>query len=439
MQTINHTLDNGLTVLLKESRHAPVTTFWIWYRVGSRNEVPGITGIAHWAEHMLFKGSEAFPKGEIDKQIARNGGIMNGLTWLDFTTFFETLPSDRADLALRIESDRMANALFDPEEVSLERTVIISERQGAENQPTFLLSEEVVGAAFRVHPYHHETIGDLCDLETISHEDLWRHYQTYYGPNNAIAVAVGDFDPTQMLARVKELFGQIPARSDPPAVNRPEPPQRGERRVELEGPGSTAYLQAAYHAPAATDPDFFPMAILTAILTGASGMNLFAPSPPNRSSRLYRALVETQLAAGVGGSLSPMFDPYLYTISATARAGRDLDEVESALDSEIERVLQEPVSANELQTAIKQAKAQFAYSSESVTNQGFWLGYSSVVADTTWFESFVESLTAVTVEDVQRVAQTYLPQRNRTVGHYLPQGLPSRSANGPGAEPVPSG
>jgi zinc protease len=418
-----HRLENGLTVLLKESRHAPVTTFWIWYRVGSRNEVPGITGIAHWAEHMLFKGSEAFPKGEISKQIARNGGLMNGLTWLDFTTFFETLPADRIDLGLRIEADRMEKALFDPEELALERTVIISERQGAENQPTFLLDEEVVGAAFRVHPYHHETIGDMCDLETMTHEDLWRHYQTYYGPNNAIAVAVGDFHAAQMLPRIEDLFGSIPARSDPGPVNRPEPPQRGERRVNFEGPGATAYLQAAYRAPAATDPDFFPMAVLSTILTGASGMNLFAPAPPNRSSRLYKALVETGLAAGISGSLPAMLDPYLYAISVTVRAGRSLSEVEEALDVEVDRFLQDPISAGELHTAIKQTKAQFAYSSESVTNQGFWLGFSSIVADSGWFESFVGNLAAVTVEGVHRAAETYLPRRNRTVGHYLPQGL----------------
>jgi zinc protease len=423
MQIEKHTLDNGLTVLLKESRHAPVTTFWIWYQVGSRNEVPGITGISHWAEHMLFKGSEAFPKGEIDRQIARNGGIMNGLTWLDFTTFFETLPADRIDLGLRIEADRMVNALFDPDEVALERTVIISERQGAENQPTFLLSEEVVGTAFRVHPYHHETIGDMCDLETITHADLWRHYQTHYGPNNAIAVAVGDFDAPQMLARIEELFGPIPARSEPPPVNRPEPQQRGERRVYLDEPGNTAYLQAAYRAPAARDPDFFPMAVLSSILTGASGMNLFAAAPPNRSSRLYRALVETGLAAGVSGSLSPVLDPYIYNITATVQAGQTLDRVEDALNSEMDRILQEPISEQELNTAIKQSKAQFAYSSESVTNQGFWLGYSSVVAEVDWFGSFTDALEAVTVEDVTRAAHTYLPRRNRTVGHYVPQGL----------------
>ena len=175
MQIEKHTLDNGLTVLLKESRHAPVTTFWVWYRVGSRNEVPGITGISHYAEHMLFKGSEAFPKDLVHKEIARNGGIRNAYTWLDFTTFFETLPADRIDLGLRIEADRMVNALFDPHEVALERTVIISERQGAENRPTFLLGEEVAGAAFRIHPYHHDTIGDMCDLDTISRKELWNH------------------------------------------------------------------------------------------------------------------------------------------------------------------------------------------------------------------------------------------------------------------------
>lgn len=435
-----HTLANGLTVLLKESRHAPVTTFWIWYRVGSRNEVPGITGIAHWAEHMLFKGTATFPKGEIDTQIARNGGMLNGLTWLDFTTFFETLPSDRVELGLRIEADRMVGSLFDPAEVDLERTVIISERQGAENSPVFLLSEEVVGAAFRVHPYHHDTIGDMPDLETISRDALWHHYQTYYGPNNAVAVAVGDFDAAHMLAEVEKHFGPIPARSEVPAVNRPEPPQRGERRLTLEGPGATAYLQAAYHTPAASHLDFFPMVVLSSILTGASGMNAFAAGPPNRTSRLYRALVEPGLAASVSGSLPAMLDPFLYDVTVTVRSGRSLEEVEAVLNAEIDRILREPISAAELHTAVKQARAQFAYSSESVTNQGFWLGYSAVVADIAWFESFLDRLAAVSVDDVSRVAALYLPRRNRTIGYYTPEGAPGAGGLAPSQAPggIPS-
>jgi zinc protease len=215
----------------------------------------------------------------------------------------------------------------------------------------------------------------------------------------------------------------IPARSDPPPVNRSEPPQRGERRINLEGPGQTAYLQTVYHAPAAGDADFFPMLILSTVLTGVAGMNLFSSPPPNRSSRLYRALVERGLAAGISGSLSPTLDPYLYDITATVRAGRTLDEVEETLNAEMQRLLAEPISEEELQTAIKQAQAQFAYSSESVTNQGFWLGYASVVADTDWFDSFLDNLSAVTANEVARVASSYLSPRNRTVGRYMPQVL----------------
>jgi zinc protease len=427
MNAEKHVLDNGLTVLLLENRHAPVVSFWLWYRVGSRNELPGVTGIAHWTEHMLFKGSVRFPKGEIDKQIARNGGMMNGLTWLDFTTFFETLPADRIDLAFQIEADRMANALFDPDEAELERTVIISERQGAENEPTFLLGEELQAAAFRVHPYHHETIGDLCDLETITRQDLWNHYQTYYGPNNAIAVVVGDLGP-HTLDRIEELFAPIPARAEPAQLFRPEPPQRGERRLFLEGPGTTAYLEVGYRGPAAKDVDFFPMAVLSTLLTGAPGMNLFAGSPPNRSSRLYRALVDTGLAAGVDGALAPMVDPYLYRVGATVATGRSLDEVEAALDAEMDRILEEPIGREELEAAVKKSQAEFAYSSESVTNQGYWLGFSSIVADVDWFATFVDKLAAVTVGDVRRAAETYLLRRNRTVGRYIPGGMLARKA-----------
>ena len=415
------TLANGLTVLLREMHHAPAASFWVWYRVGSRNEHAGITGASHWVEHMLFKGTPAYPQGEFDKAVAREGGVFNGMTWIDFTTYFETLPSDRIDLALRVESDRMANAVFDPRETDLERTVIISERQGNENNPGFLLGETLQAAVFQAHSYHHSVIGWQCDLETMTRDQLYAHYRTFYAPNNAIVAVAGDFESTAMLARIEELFGRIPAGPPLPRFTAKEPLQRGERRVTVEGPGTTSYLEIAFRAPRATDPDYYPMVVLDTILGGAKGMSLWGGGTANRSSRLYKALVETELAADADCSMSSTIDPYLFNFSATAREGRTLTEVEAALLAEIERVMAEPVSAQELEKAIKQTRAQFAYSSESVTDQGYWLGFSEVVADVSWFETFLERLAAVTVADVQRVARAYLQPKLRTVGWYVPE------------------
>lgn len=415
-------MDNGLTVLLREMHHAPVTSFWVWYRVGSRNERSGITGISHWVEHMLFKGTPSFPQGEFDKAVAREGGMFNGMTWLDFTTYFETLPADRIDLALRAEADRMVNAVFDPDETELERTVIISERQGDENNPGFLLSEALQAAAFQAHSYHHSVIGWQCDLETMTRDQLYGHYRTYYVPNNAIVAVAGDFAPPAMLARIQELFGGIPRSAEPPRVTAAEPPQRGERRVVVEGPGATAYLEIAFRAPPATHPDHHPLILLETILSGAKGMSLWGGGGNNRSSRLYKALVETELASNVDCSISSTIDPYLFSFSATVRQGRTLAEVEAALLAEIQRVMDEPVSEAELHKAIKQTRAQFAYSSESVTDQGYWLGFSEIVADVSWFQSFLDRLAEVTAADVQRVAQAYFKPALRNVGWYVPTG-----------------
>jgi zinc protease len=414
-------LPNQLTVLVKEAHTAPVASFWVWYRVGSRNEHLGITGISHWVEHMLFKGTQAFPKGVAEKAIAREGGTFNGMTWYDFTTYFATLPADRIKLALHIEADRMVNSLFDPDETATERTVIISERQGAENNPEFLLNEELMAAAFRVHPYGTDTVGHMCDLETMTRDQLYAHYRTYYAPNNAVAVAVGDFDADAMLRLVEQHFGVISNGPDVPPVTAVEPPQRGERRVTVEGEGNVAYLQMVFRAPTVHEPDFFALTALDAALTGASGMTFFGGGLTNKSSRLYKALVTTELAAGISGSLSPTVAPFVYSLSAVVRAGRTPAEVEEALYAELARVTAEPVTPEELAKAIKQAKAQFAYSSESVTAQALWMGFSEVFADYTWFENYIANLSAVTVEDVQRVAQKYLKQSNRTVGWYVPQ------------------
>lgn len=415
-------LDNGLQVVLKEMHHAPVASFWIWYRVGSRNEMPGITGISHWVEHMVFKGTPTFPQGEFDKMVAREGGVFNGMTWLDWTTYFETLPSDRFDLALRIEADRMVNSLFDAQELEKERTVVISEREGAENFPEWLLEEEVQAAAYRLHPYRHQVLGWKQDLQSMTRDDLWQYYRAYYAPNNAIAVATGDFQGDALLARIEELFGVIPPGPELPVVRASEPPQRGERRVVVEGEGQTAYLLMVFHAVPATHPDYFPLVVLDAVLGGAKPMSFFGGGTSNRSSRLYKALVDTELAADVDSSMASTIDPFLFSFSATLRPGRTLEEVEAALWAELERVAQEPITPEELAKAIKQTRAQFAYSSESVSNQGFWLGFSEVVASTEWFDSYLDNLAAVSAEDVQRVAREYLAKSRRTVGWYVPRG-----------------
>ena len=416
------TLENGLTVLLKPIPTAPVISHWIWYRVGSRDEPTGRTGISHWVEHMLFKGTPQFPAGVLDKAISRTGGYWNAFTYMDWTTYFETLPAEHIDLALRLEADRMVNALFDPKEVESERTVILSERQGYENEPLFLLGEEVQAAAFRVHPYHHEVIGDVADLERMTREDLYDHYRTYYRPNNAVLALAGAFDPEAILERIRRYFGDLEPGPEPPRLERPEPPQRGERRVEVRGPGETTFLQVAYRAPRGADPDFFPMLVLASLLTGPVNLNLFGSSITNHTSRLYQALVETRWAVGVGGSLSATVDPFLYWITVTVHPQKDPDGLLRRLDEEILRLQEEGPLPEELERARKQAQALFAYGSESITNQAYWLGYSAMFADYDWFRSFLSRLQAVTADQVRQVARTYLQPHRRVVGVYLPTG-----------------
>jgi zinc protease len=413
-------LDNGLSVVVREMHHAPVASLWLWHRVGSRNEIPGITGISHWVEHMMFKGTARVPKGELDRLISREGGYNNALTWIDWTTYFVTLPVQRISLALEIEADRMVNALFDAQEVEAERTVIISERQGSENEPGFRLGEAVQAAAFRVHPYHHMVIGDMCDLTTITRDDLYHHYHRYYPPNNAVLVMAGDIDAGVALQQIEANFGDIRHGEAVPSVTREEPVQAGERRVIVEGEGTTAYVELAFRAPRATDPDFFPMLAMNAILAGIGQLSPFGGGSANRSSRLYRALVEAELASSVAGDLAITVDPFLYTLSATVRAGRTPEQIEEAMWAQVERIVKESPSEEELFKALKQAKAHFAYGSESVTNQALWIGFSEMVDDYGWFISFIDQLSQVTVNDVCRVAEKYLSRRSCTVGWYVP-------------------
>lgn len=410
----HHTLTNGLQIILKEVHTVPVISWWVAYRVGSRNEPTGQTGISHWVEHMMFKGTEVFPAGVLDREIDRIGGQWNAFTSMDYTMYYETVPADHIELAMRAERDRMMNALFDVEETESERTVIISERQGNENSPMFWLKEAMLATAFRVHGYHHPIIGDMTDLETMTRADLFAHYQQHYHIGNAVIVAVGAFDTPEMIAKIETIYGDLPTCDSPNLFSRPEPEQQGERRVTVERPGSTAFLSIAHHAPDAKNPDWFALEVLDSVLTGPGG------GIDNKTSRLYSQLVKTGIAVSVGGGLSETIDPYLYTISATLNDGYSPDEAEAIITAELERIRETGITEAELHKAQKQAKAAFAYGTESMTNQAYWLAQSAILGDIHWFDNYLERLMAVTTEDVLNVARQYLVPRNRVVGQLLP-------------------
>ncbi|MGH2581556.1 MAG: M16 family metallopeptidase [Anaerolineales bacterium] len=425
MEIRQTTLPNGLKVLLKEIHTAPLVSQWLWVRVGSRDETPGITGVSHWSEHMQFKGTPQFPAGKLDKDISRDGGFWNAMTYIDWTAYFETMPANKIDLALRLEADRFVNSEFKPEEVESERTVIISERQGNENSPMFLLDEDVQEAAFASHPYRHEVIGDMADLKTITRDQLYRHYQKYYVPGNAVLTLAGDFESEKMLARVTELYAGIPAGPEPARVAEDEPDPAEERRVVTKGPGETIFVKAAYRSVRATDPDFFPLMVADSLLAGPSNLNIFSGGISNKTSRLYERLVETELAVGVSGGLQATIDPYLYDITITVHPARKAEDVIGPLDDELARLHDHAPKPEELARAVKQAQALFAYGSESITNQAFWMGFAEIFDTYDWFQTYLDKLSAVTPAHVQRVAQKYLRADRRVLGVYQPDGRPA--------------
>jgi zinc protease len=408
------TLKNGMKVLLKEVHTAPIISSWLWYRVGSRDEPTGKTGISHWTEHMLFKGTKKFPAKVLDKAISRDGGRWNAATSRDATHYYETMPADKFDLVLRLEADRMQNSVFEAKDVTSERTVIISEREGSENEPLFQLTETIQQTAFRIHPYHHEVIGDKADLHLITRDDLYEHYRRYYVPNNAVLGIAGDFETKSMLGRIRELFEPMPKGPTPPRMARPEPEQKGEVRLTIEGPGETTFVQAAYHVPNAVHPDFFPLQVFDSLLGGMSGLS-------TKTSRLYRALVDKEYAVEVSGWGEPTIDPYLYRITLIKHPKRTVEEVIAAMDAEIRKLQDVPASEDEIKRAVKQARAVFVYGNENITSQAFWMGYTEMFASYEWFTKYLDNLAKVTPQDVQRVAQRYFQPASRVLGTYLPK------------------
>ena len=417
------TLENGLTLLVQEVHTAPLASVWCWYKVGSRDEGPGVTGVSHWVEHMNFKGTTNIPRDQVKGIIEQFGGSWNGYTWIDQTTYLETASASALDRMLFIEAERMASCLYAPEDCESERTVIISELQGGENDPEQRLDAEITATAFKAHSYRHPTIGWLSDLKTMTREDLYGHYRRYYVPNNATLVVVGDVDTADVVRRVQQQFGGIvsgvPARR-PTTV---EPPQGGERRVHLRKPGTTAYWRAVFHAPAFTDADFFPLLALDAMLTGASGLNIWSGggvATPQRSARLYRGLVNTGLASSVGGFLAPTAEPFLYSIAATVAHGQSIAAVESAVLDECARLVADGPRPQETEKVLAQLRARFVFDAGSVTDLAHQLGYFATIASWRDWTTIGERLAAVTPDAIHAAARKYLVADNRTIGIFEP-------------------
>ncbi len=416
-------LPNGLRVLTKEVRHAPVVNFAVWYRVGSRNEHTGITGCSHLLEHMLFKGTQRYRPGEISRVLAANGSTFNAGTYYDTTRYWETLASDRLELAIQIEADRMVNSRIDAAQLASEMSVVRSELEGGENDPGELLNRAVAAAAFESHPYQWPIIGWRADVENVTREELYRYYRRYYGPNNATVVMVGDFDTPQALALVRKHFGALPRIPTPAAVYTQEPPQRGERRVVVRRAGALPMVEIAYRVPAGKHPDFYALDLLA----NAVGSG--------RSSRLYQALVEKELATTVTAGAPTMHDPYLFFFTATARPGVSAERLEAALRTEIEAMRRDLVPEATLQAARNRMEADFLFQTNSVSDQGEQIGYYDVLMGWRYLNTYLDRVRRLTSSDLQKVAARYFVPDASTVGHFVPSsqaapgGPPPREAS----------
>ncbi len=404
-------LPNGLKILLKEEHKAPVVTFQIWYKVGSRNERLGKTGMSHLLEHMMFKGTKKYGPKTFSQTVQRNGGNDNAFTGKDYTAYFENFASDRIDISLDLESDRMQNLLLDGKEFFSERDVVKEERRMRyEDDPTSTMVEQMTATAFMAHPYQWPVIGWMADLGNLTRDDLYSHYKTYYAPNNATIVVAGDFDAKTLLPKIEKYFGKIPKGPEVPKVGAEEPRQLGERRIAVKREAELPAVFAGYKTPKLTHRDSYALEVLSGILSSG------------KSSRLYKSLVyEKQLALYAGGDYDNVSaDPQLFYVYAGVMPGKTTDEVEKALYAEIDRLKSEQVSEEEIQKAKNQIEAGFIMGQDSVFYQAMLLGQYETVASWKMLEKYLDGIRAVTRPDIQRAAKEYFSEDNRTVGILIP-------------------
>jgi zinc protease len=403
---------NGLTVLLMPEHSAPVVTFQVTYRVGSRNEVTGTTGATHLLEHLMFKGSERFNEktgNSLAQYLDRVGASFNATTWLDRTNYFATLGRDSLEGYIAIEADRMRNLWLREEDRKSEMTVVRNEYERGENSPGNALEKEVYAAAYLAQPYHHSTIGWRSDIENVPIEKLREFYDTFYWPDNATVTIVGDVEPAEALALVRKYYGAIPRAPKPiPQVYTQEPPQTGPRRVTVKRAGAIGLLMKAYKGPHARHPDMPALSVLGSVLS--SGQN----------SRLSRGLVDKSLATYASAGMAPTHDPGLFVFRIALTPDVTHEQAEEALLAEIERVKNEGVTAEEVERVIQQYRAGEAYLRDGTMGVASALNEAIAVGDWTLYVTFPERVAKVTAEDVQRVAREYLNEDRSTTGWFVP-------------------
>jgi zinc protease len=406
------TLDNGLRVLVLEDHRSPIVSIQMWYRVGSRNERPGATGLAHFLEHMMFKGTAVHGKGEFATRVEQNGGQDNAFTTQDVTSYFVDIAADKLDMVLTLEADRMRHLLLDAKEIDSERQVVMEERRTrTEDDPDGLLNEALNSLAFKAHPYRWPVIGWTEDIKRINPAELRAFYDTYYQPNNAVLVVVGDVKASDVLVRVRRSFGSIRRGPETPPVTAVEPPQIDERRVLVKKVGAQVPLvDLAWHVPNHRSPDAPALELLSTILS------------EGRASRLYRTLVyERRLALSAGGDYSYFaHDRSLFSFYASALPGTTADVLEAALLAEIERLKTEPVPDEELERAKNQIEAGFVWRQDSVHSRASSLARFELAGSWRQHEEFVRRIRAITAADLQRVARTYFPTDRKNVAILLP-------------------
>ena len=416
------TLPNGLQVLLLENHKAPVATFNVFYKVGSRNEQFGKTGISHLCEHLMFRGTKKLKPEEFSNIIQENGGQDNAFTESDLTDYFEVINRDHLDVPISLEADRMAN--FEPKGFDSEKAVVMEERRlRTDDNPEDALEEVTKAQAYLAAAYHWPVIGWMHDIQGLTLQDALNYHGIYYSPQNALIVAVGDFDADKVMKQISESFGAIKNGPKPPPVTAEEPPQDGERHAVLRHAANLPAFAMAYHVPnyIRNPKDAFALEVAGEIL--AEG----------KSSRLYKDLVvDRRMILDIDlGYDSTAFDPSLFWMSAQMRPGVKAEDAVAAIDKQITALRDKTVSAQELQKAKNLVQAQFVFGQDSVFNEAMQLGIYQLLGDYRMLDQYLPGIDKVTAADVQRVAKQYLVDSNRTVGVLVPTGLLPHEGGGP--------